>query len=256
MAIPGNDSNIYFEIARGKEGFSYVHKFGHTTNATTTSSPIWSEGGAYTYLTTAKYLKLASTDADDTAGDTGARTVQIYGLDSNYARQNETVTLNGQTGVTTTSQYLRLFRMVVRTAGTSEGNEGIIRAIADQAGSTFTAAGVPTTTSNIQAGIEVGDGQTRMCLYTVPASYTAYLVSIFGSSSNNNEIEIVQVERPFGQAFQYKNTLNIYRNWVQRDFVIPRPISAKTDIQLRAAGSASSADVAGAFDLILVDVNQ
>lgn len=256
MAIPNEKQELYFEIARGKQGFSYVHKFGHSPNATTTSTPVWNEGGSYTYLTTAKYLKLASTDANDKTADNGARTVQIYGLDSNYAEQNETVTLNGQAGVTTASQYLRLFRMVVRTAGTTGYNEGIVRAIVDQAGSTFTAAGVPTTTSNVQAGIEATTNQTRMCLYTVPASYTAYLVEAYGSCSENNEVQFDIYQRPENETFQNKGTFHCYRNtWSYRPQV-PIPIPSKADIQLRAAGSTSSADVSGGFDLILIDVNQ
>ena len=72
----------------------------------------------------------------------------------------------------------------------------------------------------------------------------------------NNEIQLTQVERPEGEVFQRKNTINIYRAPYQRDFVIPRPIAARTDIELRAAGSTSSADVSGAFDLLLIDKNQ
>ena len=258
MAIPNDKykGSIYLDAARGKSGFSYVHKFGHNPNASTTSTPVWSEGGAYTYLTAADYLIMASDKATDTSAGAGARTVQIYGLDTDYKRINETVSLSGFTGVTTTNQYLRIFRMVVRSAGANAQNDGKIAILPDAAGNTFTAAGVPTTTANVLAAIQTTTSQTRMCIYTIPDSCTGYLVTIFGSCSEDNQIELTQVERPEGEVFQLKNTLHVYRSPYQRDFTIPRPIASRTDIELRAAGSTSSADVSAAFDLLLIDKNQ
>lgn len=254
MALPHEGNTDFFtEIARGKEGFTFVHKFGHTYNASTTSNPIWSEGGAYTYLTAADYLLIASDDTNDNSASTGARTIQIYGVDGNYASQNETVTLNGFVGVTTANQYLRIFRMVVRSAGTSGWNEGAIKCIPDAAGNTFTAAGVPTTTSNILAALETTTNQTLMAIYTVPLSYSAFLIKSFANVSANNEVEVDLYQRPEGEVFQIKERYHIYRSTGIVEHKVPVPIEAKTDIELRAKGSTSAADVSGGFDLILIN---
>ena len=77
MAYP-EYMDYYTAVARGEVDASYVHKFGNAPNISTTAYPVWSDGGAYTYLTTAKYLKLGSDSALDveTTG-TGARTIKI-----------------------------------------------------------------------------------------------------------------------------------------------------------------------------------
>ncbi len=258
MALPHDrfKGDIYLDAARGKNGFSFVHKFGHTPNASTTSNPIWSEGGAYTYLTTAKFLKVASDDTNDSSASTGARTVTITGLDGNYAQQEETISLGGFVGITSANSYLRIFRMKVSTAGNSDTAEGKIVALPDQAGSTFTAAGVPTTTSNVLAAMATGTNQTRMAIYTVPASYTAYMTGAYASVSENNEAEITYVQREENSVFQVKGTFHIFRNNFSYDPKVPVPIPSKTDIELRASGSTSSADVAAGFDLLLIDINQ
>jgi hypothetical protein len=78
---------------------------------------IWAEGGLYSYLTAATVLKVSSSSVNDTSAGTGARTVELSGLDADYNEISELVTLNGQTPVNTTKLFLRINRMVVRSAG-------------------------------------------------------------------------------------------------------------------------------------------
>jgi len=114
-------------VAKGQvTGHSIVHKFGQNNDIGTAKETVWDVGGLYSYLTSATALKVSSDDANDTSDGTGARTVQIYGLNSDYDEIDETITLNGQTAVNTTKLYLRIYRMVVKTAGSGDEAAGNI----------------------------------------------------------------------------------------------------------------------------------
>ena len=75
---------------------------------------IWDGGETWVAPTTARLHLIASTVVTDTSAGAGARTVQIYGLDSAGALQNETVTMNGTTNVTTTNSYIMIHRKIGR----------------------------------------------------------------------------------------------------------------------------------------------
>ncbi len=106
------------------EGAYSLRKFGHNSAVGTTLQTLWTGSGLYAYPAAATIMKVSSGDTDDTAAGTGAQSVQIYGLDADYKEIDETVILNGQTEVNTTLSYLRVYRMIVRTAGSSGWNEG------------------------------------------------------------------------------------------------------------------------------------
>ena len=141
--------------------------------------------------------------------------------------------------------------MKVKTAGSSGWNEGKISLLPDAAGSTFTAAGVPTTTAIVLASLETTTNQTLMAIYTVPLTYTAYLLKSYANCADNNVIEVSLYARPDGEVFQVKEKFHVYRNSGEVSHEIPVPYSAGTDLELRAAGSTSAADVSGGFDLLL-----
>ena len=104
---------------------SHINKFGYNTAVGSTYETI-TDLGTNVLPTSAGVVSLVSADANDDDGDTGARTVEIQGLDANYVEQTETVTMNGTSAVSTTASFIRVFRMRVLTAGTSETNEGNI----------------------------------------------------------------------------------------------------------------------------------
>ena len=85
--------------------------------------------------------------------------------------------MDGTTTVTTTQQFLRVFRMSVETAGSFGNNEGTITA-------TYTGG------ADVAATISPGNGQTLMALYTIPAGYTGYLLSIDVSSGKDQEMDL------------------------------------------------------------------
>ena len=124
--------------------------------ASATPSDIWSAGGELQYLSAAETMNITSTSADDTLAGTGARTVDITGLDGSHNEINETVELNGVANVLTSLSYLRVFSLETITAGSGLENAGDITAIS---------SGASTT----QCFMSVGTSISKNSQFTIPA---------------------------------------------------------------------------------------
>jgi len=241
------DIDFYLAVAKGDfTGYSNVSKFGRNPSVKSADyETLWDGSNLYPWPTAAETLSVVSDDADDTSAGTGARTIEIQGLDSSWNVLIETVTMNGSTPVVTTGLFLRVYRARVVTAGSSGTNEGTI---------TFT----NTTSSNVIAQISVdnsGFGQTLMACYTVPAGKTAYLISFDFSSAKDNEHTFRLLSRDntvtdaawntkeFASA---RGSFNDFRKWAIQKY------TEKTDLDLQAIASSASA-ASGGFELILID---
>jgi len=242
--------DYYNKVAQGMEGHSFVHKFGRNKNSVATFETVWSEGGVYSYASSATVMRISSDSANDATAGVGALTVEIQGLDNDYVSQSETIALSGTTPVTLTNSYLRVFRMIVKSAGASASNSGKIY-LWDNGGTQ--GSGIPTTTTNIFATIDTATAQTLMAIYTVPASTTGYLIDTYGSVDKGKDMQLEMFRRPQGEVFQLKESITLYENFGKIEHKLPIPISEKTDIEVRASSSASSANVNAGFDLLLVD---
>ena len=164
----GTTEPFELQVARGQISYhKTIFKFGFNSDIDNSLETVWAQGGLYSHPSSASTMTVSSSSTADTSAGTGARTVEIFGLDADYNEVSETITLNGQTAVTTTNTYLRMNRAIVRSAGSGEQNAGVI-----YVGTGTVTAGVP---ANKYATIAVGDNQTLMCVWTVPAGYSAYL---------------------------------------------------------------------------------
>lgn len=233
---------FYLEVAQGNiSGYSSVNKFGFNDQVPTDWEVIALGSANFTYPTSAGTVTVVSDDADDTSAGTGARTIKIQGLDGNYDFQEETITMNGTTNVTSTNTFLRVNRMEVLTAGSSNGMEGTITA---------------TVGGNEQSRMEAEyDNQTLQANYTIPAGKTGYLTRIQATSTKDNKAAFVGLfTRELNSVFKIKQLFEIYRNNVVVDFTVPLVIPEKTDIELRGKNDASGqVSIGGTFDLILKD---
>ena len=249
----GTSEPFELQVARGQVAYhEAVYKFGNNAAVANVTETIWQQGGLYSYLSAASVLKVSSSSANDTSAGTGARTVELFGLDGDYNEINEVVTLNGQTAVNSTQSYLRINRMIVRSAGSGGSNAGII-----YAGTGTVTAGVP---ANIYATIN-GDGtnQTLMALWTVPAGYTAYLMQYDvsnGTTSNTPAVcKMTLVARPYGEVFQSKDVKSLTTGMhIENTLVVPVKFTEKTDIEVRAVSSSASVtfDISAAFEIIYI----
>ena len=249
----GKTEPFELQVARGQVAYhESVYKFGNNAEVSNSTETIWQQGGLYSYLSAASVLKVSSSSANDTSAGTGARTVELFGLDGDYNEINEVVILNGQTAVNTTLSYLRINRMIVRSAGSGGANAGII-----YAGTGTVTTGVP---ANIYATIN-GDGtnQTLMALWTVPAGYTAYLMQYDvsnGTTSNTPAVcKMTLAARPHGEVFQSKDVKSLTTGMhIENTLVVPIKFTEKTDIEVRAVSSSNSVtfDISSALEIIYI----
>ena len=240
--------DFYLAVAKGDfTGYSNVSKFGYNpTVGSGNYESIWEGSNAYPWMSTDDQLEVLSSDTDDTSAGTGARTVELQGLDSSWNVLTETVTMNGTSAVTTTGSFLRIFRAKVVTAGSSGRNEGTIT-IRDQDTS--------TTRALITNPATYGNGQTLMAVYTIPAGKTGYIININVSSQKDQE-----------QTYRLMSRDNTVANaaWNVKEFLTGRggfsdwrkyainKATEKTDLDFQVISNSTSA-AAGGFELILID---
>lgn len=237
------------QVARGQiTGHKSLFKFGNNPDINGSLETIWSHGGLYVYPTSAIQMKVSSSSADDTALGTGARTVSVQGLDQDYNEVAETITLTGQTAVLTTTTFIRVFRAFVITAGSGGTAAGTI-----YVGTGTVTSGVPAT---VYAEIALGENQTTMAVWTVPAGYTFYVYRGTFSAASNNDTQYILgkfMTRPFGGVFRNAADVTANSNAIPYDFEIPLAIPEKTDIEARAiALSGSNFFVTASFEGIYI----
>jgi hypothetical protein len=183
----------WLAISRGLlQGFKPIIRNGLNPDVDAAASEsLWDQGGIYVFPAAAATRTLSSSSANDTAAGTGARTVVVTGLDANYLPISETLTLNGQAAVTTLQQYLRIFGIVVNSAGSTGSNVGDV-----YCGSGAVAGGVPAT---VYARARPTWGASQGAQYTVPAGVTAYLVNVSASAmtSGVNQSTVMSLRRRF-----------------------------------------------------------
>jgi len=235
------NSNFFLQIAKGEiAGHSFVSKFGQNEDIGTGAfEDIWDGGGTYPYPTngTAPITHLYSTVGGDT------QTIEVQGLDINGALTVQSKTLTGTTVVALDTPLWRIFRM--KNIDASD-NAGVIHA------STAT-----KTVSYAQIG--VGNNQTLMALYTIPAGKTGYLFHGTASIVGLNRAYSLDSHfyiRPFGTVFQLKQTFGLSSDgssYLSRDYLFPLVISEKSDIKVSAISSSAGGVMNATFDLLLID---
>lgn len=236
------------QVSRGQISYHYHQfKFGFNPDIDDALETIWVQGGLYSYLETASILTVSSSSTADTSAGTGARTVELFGLDADYNEINEIVILTGQDPVDTDNSYLRINRMIIRSAGTGGQNAGVV-----YAGTGAVATGVP---ANKYATIAIGDNQTLMALWTVPAGHTAYLTQTdiaVATAQNNKFATVIFLARPYGEVFQVKDKFVISENIHHQGYSFPLKFDEKTDLEVRAIGDSSGANISISAGLDIV----
>lgn len=144
--------------------YSPLQKFGYLPDidAAETDEDIWDGTGAYSWPAAAATMKISSSSVADTSAGTGAQTVRVYGLNSDWEEIIVDMTLNGQTGVTIGTDLIRVHRAYALTVGSGDVNAGDV-----WIGTGAITAGVPAVK---YAGISEGMGQTLMAIYTIPVA--------------------------------------------------------------------------------------
>jgi hypothetical protein len=210
-----------------------IFRSSYNTALGVTPATIWPKNTAYVFPTVAAIMTLYSTSVLDTT-----QQVLIDGLDANYSEISEVLTLNGQTGVNTVNQYLRINNLVVLT----DSPQG------DIALGTGTALlGVPANTYGF---IAAGDNIQQSAVYTVPKGWSLFLTQgslSMGAATGSHVVTANVYSRVNG--VKYLNSKVVAANSFQPFPYNPEvEIAEKTDIWNNASTDSGSAAIAATFN--------
>lgn len=234
-----------------------VDKHGRSTNVDSgVNTDIWDRANStndqdeWTAPTQARVHALVSASAnDDKDAGTGARKVRVYGLQSWDTEETyEDIELEGLTPVNTVNSYVIIHRMEVKEWGASGPNVGLITATA-------------ATDSTVTAQINVGEGQTQMAIYGVPANKALYIHRMYANtiaSGGGSEVVMKLKVNDYVdiQILGYKtkhtfSTRGSGSSNVQVDFKIPKKIQGPCIVKLQANGDSANMDVSAGFDALV-----
>jgi len=221
-------------------------RFGDNHAVGTTEEDVWRGGGLYNWIGTPAQLKVSSSSAQDAAAGTGARTVTLIGLDSNWATQTETVTLTGQTAVTTTSTWKRINRAYCSgTVGTGLSNAGTI-----YVHNSAVTNGVPDDLTKLYAQIDVGAGDAMQAVHSTADEYEEGLSSIVVSAGRaNDDATIVIYVREDGGPWVTLRHYEMHRQSFRESNGCVIVLPSRCDLRVAASAATSSVAVSAALHI-------
>ena len=213
-------------------------------------------------------IDVVSSDTADASAGTGARTVLIKYLDSSFAKQQQTVTLNGTTEVAMTATDITyILSAQVLTTGTGLAAAGAITIAA-------------VTDGPFVFGI-IDAGATRMnnCASMIPAGHSGYVHGFWADAkaiaAGGGTVEAVLQVAEFGtsgvkasETWQTIARMTMVENdndivsasggnssngqgWFQFPGNIPYVLPAKSMVRVAAAAAVSGGSVQGGFSLVV-----
>ena len=224
------------QVARGDiTGHYRLHKFGFNEDIDDNEETIWDAGGIYSYPTTAVKMTVTSTDS---ANDSGVQ-VNIQGLDANYNQVSEVITLDDNGVGETSTFFLRVYRAFIAGSQEPSGTINI------------------TNASTTYARITLGENQTLMAVWTVPAGHTAYLVQkdVTSLTETITRFGIFRlVSRAPGGVFRTHDKHCLRNDHLELTYSTPLVFTEKTDIEVRCKGSGDPANmnVSASMDIIYI----
>ncbi len=163
--------------------FKIIHKFGANFAIGTSIEDIQSNGGIYNWPTLPFKVEVVSTDADDTAGGNGARSVIVEGLKfdgANLIEDSEEIATNGLIPVLGLIDWFRINRAFIEKSGvyastTSLSQQGTINVQTEGAGEIHAQLALDT----------IGFGQSLIARFSLPSNAFGYLqlISAFPDSA-------------------------------------------------------------------------
>ena len=240
--IAGNVSTIggsaqgklwFFQIAQGLiPGHIPLFKAGYNPSiANNTEESIWAHSELYPWASWGAGGTLSCVSAS--ASDTG--TLQIVGLrSSDWVEITETITMTGVTPVVTTNSFIRVNNVHYSHTSSNVGEIHLNR------------------NGTCVAHIDVGNGQGQMAQYTVPAGYTAYLLTGNANLGKGNDGTGKFRYRLYGSSFQTAMTFLLFQATFNYTFEAPLALPEKTDLDVTLIASVSGTAVTCAYSMILI----
>lgn len=186
-----------------------VRKFGWN-DAVGIAETVLNTASLFWQPTTAATLEAISTNANDSAAGTGARTIVVEGLNDRYEATSEIITMNGLAATSATgTRFIRVNRAIVATSGTYAGaNLGTI---------TVRMSGAGVNVASIDGA--TSQGRAQIGSYSVPKGYSAYVQDIHLSAGSVGATKPVDV-----RMYEFTN-IN----------VVTAPFSSKRLVQFYSA---------------------
>lgn len=242
-------------ISTGGSNITAVNKFGFSGAIIDTERSVW-DGAVSTncnYLASPSKVNVVSDDANDAAAGTGARTVEIFGLDVDNKEISEVIVLDGTTLVESVNVYNGApNRQLVLTVGSGGVNAGKLYVFTGTA-----TGGTPDDLNLVYSRVTEGMSQTLQANYTVPANKVALMdfLEVINLGGNNAEATVRLIAKPPGGAWNTKRKFVFENGVVTRKWdKAPPTFSAGTNIEVRAerTSGSGSLNVSAEFDLRLV----
>jgi len=225
----------------------HIHKFGSVFKVNgsvdqTDYFSIW-DGASEATLTNGKYIFPSNNGesisiVSDSASDT--EKILVIGLDENFEQKQEEVILQGTTAVNLTGLWSRIFRAYNNGTRDLLGNVSIF--------------GTAT-----YAKILVGNNQTLMSLYTIPANYTGYLLKYTITAQNTGSSSAIGFTidmkvREYGKIFRVLARTSAGTDYsIQEDYPFPLKLEPKSDIIFNViSANGNNGSVNADFDIALV----
>lgn len=228
-------------------GVTRKDKFGFDPSIDTSFEPIWGHSASKTFRTTETTMTISSDSSDDAAGEIGARTVVIEGVDQDYNFIVETAILNGLNGVNIGTNLMIVERIYADQSGSNKTNVGKICV-----GTGIITDGIPAV---VEACILADEGQTTIGWLVVPLGYTYYLLDILFSSARsataNTDFRIRYI--PFGGSWRTIDQHATFQNIVPETRIMPQEFDEKSIIVFEAKGSTSGAPVSVRAEFLKIE---
>ncbi len=244
-------NDFVLDTNRGLQtGISYEHVVGRCDDVMNTFREIRENCmDDYDWMTTAEPMDIESSSNQDRPAGTGAHKIRLVGLDANWDKISEDITLNGVTTVTSVNSYIRILRAFVIEAGTFQRPCGV-----NTGNITIT-----STTQGEQAYMQEEKGKTTGSRWSIPRNVDGYLTRIAVQSPTTRPIDFILYVRnngnltsvPYGGARQIGAYDEIEGRY-EENLLSYRKLSAYSDIWAEAKTSAGNSVVNVTFDIIQV----
>lgn len=236
------------QIALGKMPYmDKVNLIGLNAAITTSAETVSTPSSTYAQLTTAVAIEAVSGSANDTSSGTGARTIRVTYLDSNYKTVSADVTMNGATPVAI-GTAMAVNSAYVLTAGSGLVNAGAIDIRAVSGGA-------------IKRQIAASAGRSQDFIYTIPAGYVGLMCPIHMTASGvtgtfigqlltKDSSGIIRIESRVDVGISNTSITPVN---VVMDLGTGLLVPEKTLIELQATTSTGAGIVSATGELLIID---
>ena len=245
MSLRAIDHDLAMQAAAGHGAYSSINKFGRNSAIAIGEEEVIWDGSTTGYPFPATALITSMSQTADQATLNGA-TIEVQGLNASWELVTQTKALGTPSTavITLDTPLIRVFRAKVLADVVSLSPIRIHNA----------------AESVDYAVISVGQNQTLMAVYTVPANKVAYMTNYYAAVNPGTNLDPTSMpvrlwasDRTGPYAAQVKHVQGITSGNFQHFFNPYLKFTEKTDIYITATPVGKAADVSAGFDLILVN---